>query len=118
MSGCKGHDETCTWKATDAGPYPPDVTAPGGGWSTYSMSFCGFNGCAASEDFYYVLPHKRAISGIVTTTGENTTQGASMPEILPVPNAVIRISGSEGGTAVTNVGTVSTTCWLIPGATP
>ena len=92
-------DTTCTWKATTASAYPPDASAPGGGWSTYTMSFCGFNGCAESQDFYYVLPRKRAISGTVTTTAETST---GQVEILPVANAVIEIAGPESGTAVTD----------------
>ena len=113
VAGCRGQESDsagkvvraadlfCTWKATVASPYPPDTSAPGHGWDEYGMSFCGFFGCAESSDFYYVLPHKRAISGIVTTTGQNLkSKGAT--EILPIANAVVHISGPQNGTAVTD----------------
>lgn len=111
ISGCRnqlsdstGHmiraaDTTCTWKATSAGVYPPDATAPGGGWTHFGMTFCGFFGCASSEDFYYVLPRKKAISGMVYA---NTEDAKGNLVVVPVPNAQIRISGPSSGTAVTD----------------
>ena len=46
--------------------YPPDAKAPGGGWEQFEVGFCAFVGCAQlASDFYYVLPHKKAISGKV-----------------------------------------------------
>ncbi len=92
-------DTFCTWKATEPSAYPPDDGAPGGGYSEYDMTFCGFFGCAASGDFYYVLPHKRAISGMVY---DNTTSSSGHLVVVPVANAEIQISGPGGGTAVTD----------------
>ncbi len=92
-------DTTCTWKATVASTYPPDASAPGGGYSEYDMTFCGFFGCASSGDFYYVLPHKKAISGMVYA---NTTDANGNLVVAPVANAVVQISGASSGTAVTD----------------
>jgi hypothetical protein len=92
-------DATCTWKATVASSYPPDTTVPGHGYDEWGMDFCGFFGCAESSDFFYVLPHKRAISGIITTTGANKKDAT---EILPVAGAVVHITGTQSGTAVTD----------------
>jgi hypothetical protein len=98
VAGCKGHDASCTFKPTAGSAYPPDAKAPGGGYSALSMTFCGFFGCAESQDFYYVLPHKRAISGSIL---RSTTNSAGHAVVEPVSGAVVKIAGAQNGTAVT-----------------
>lgn len=89
---------TCVWKATQASAYPPDAKAPGGGWDQFEVGFCAFVGCAAlASDFFYVLPHKKAISGTVYSNNLDAVGNR-----VGLANAVIRISGASSGTAVTN----------------
>ena len=89
---------TCEWKATQASAYPPDAKAPGGGWDQFEVGFCAFVGCAAlASDFYYVLPHKKAISGIVYA---DTVDAAG--NRVGIAGAVIKLTGASSGTAVTN----------------
>lgn len=68
VSGCKNAvsaggsaDMTCTWKADQPSEFPPSEAVSGwrGGWEVWESSFCGFNGCAPSGDYYYVKPAKR-----------------------------------------------------------
>ena len=88
----------CVWKATGASSYPPDAKAPGGGWDQWEIGYCAFVGCAAlASDFYYVLPHKRAISGTVYS-GATDVAGNR----VGLANAVVQISGPSSGTAATN----------------
>jgi hypothetical protein len=100
MAGCKPTDTFCKWKADSASAYPPNAKAPGGGYSEYDMTFCGFNGCASSGDFYYVLPKKRAISGMVLGMATNPKTGGT--EVVPIDGAVVQIDGPSSGTAVTD----------------
>lgn len=89
---------TCVWKATQASAYPPDAKAPGGGWDQFEVGFCAFVGCAAlASDYYYVLPHKSAISGTVYS-GATDVNGNR----LGLADAVIKLSGPSPGTTVTN----------------
>jgi hypothetical protein len=89
---------TCVWKATSASSYPPDAKAPGGGWDQFEVGFCAFVGCAAlASDYFYVLPHKVAISGTVFS---GTTDAVGNQTGLA--GAVIKISGASSGTATTN----------------
>jgi hypothetical protein len=77
---------------------PPDAKAPGGGWNQFEVGFCAFVGCAAlASDYYYVLPHKKAISGTVYS-GATDANGNR----LGVGGVVIKLSGQSSGTAVTN----------------
>ncbi len=88
----------CQWKATSASSGPPDAKAPGGGWDQFEVGFCAFVGCAAlASDFYYVLPHKKAISGTVYS-GAVDANGFR----LGLADAVIKLSGPSSGTAVTD----------------
>ncbi len=89
---------TCVWKATFASSYPPDAKAPGGGWDQFEVGFCAFVGCAAlASDYYYVLPHKKAISG---TLYSSTVDAAG--NRVGIANSVVKLSGASSGTAVTN----------------
>jgi hypothetical protein len=89
---------TCQWKATTASAYPPDAKAPGGGWDQFEVGFCAFVGCAAlASDYFFVLPHKKAISGTVYS-GATDANGFR----LGLADAVIKLSGPSSGTAVTN----------------
>ncbi len=89
---------TCTWKATSASAYPPKARAPGGGYDQWNMTFCGFFGCASSGDFYYVLPRKKAISGMVL---KDTVNSAGHVVVTPVGGEAIHISGRLNGSATT-----------------
>jgi hypothetical protein len=89
---------TCEWKATEASSYPPDAKAPGGGWDQFEVGFCAFVGCAAlASDYYYVLPHKKAISGTVYS-GTSDAVGNR----VGLADAVVKLSGASSGSAVTN----------------
>ncbi len=89
---------TCEWKATEASSYPPAAKAPGGGWEQFEVGFCAFVGCAQlASDFYYVLPHKTAVSGKVYSKAVDAAGNR-----VGIADAHITLSGPSSGTAVTN----------------
>jgi hypothetical protein len=81
-------DLTCTWTTESGSPYPPTETSSGwkGGWEVFEIGFCGFFGCAASGDFYYVIGNQEAVSGYVLDSAGQ-----------PALGTVVAIQGSSGG---------------------
>ncbi|HEY2767329.1 MAG TPA: carboxypeptidase-like regulatory domain-containing protein [Solirubrobacteraceae bacterium] len=90
VSGCAGEATTCTWKAEEASPYPPSEASSDwqGGWQAVGIQFCGFFGCAPSEDYFYVIGDQEAVSGYVRDSSGKPATGVD-----------VAIQGPDGGVA-------------------
>jgi hypothetical protein len=82
-SGCQGGSGQCTVLAPPD-PYPPqsDGSPWSGGWEVATVSFCGFFGCAPSQDYFYVSPNPTISGYVLDAAGQ------------PVPDANVSISGT------------------------
>ncbi len=88
VSGCTKTSVSCGFKEEYGYPYP----APGKptNWVIYGAGFCGFNGCANYDTYYYTL-------GTASISG-HVLEGSGKP----VPDATVSIAGPEGTSAQTN----------------
>jgi hypothetical protein len=96
VSGCKGEEPTCTWKATAPSDYPPSEGRSGwsGGWEVYEAGFCGFFGCAPSGDYYYVEgPHGCALKSSLASAAD----ASDCPPSVSLNGSPVTVKPDSGG---------------------
>ena len=87
VAGCHPQDTFCDWKATDGDSVPPQ-------WQLMTIGIGNYIGPADSEDYYYVLPEGRALSGYVVNAFDKGA--AHVPVQVDGPESTKVFTNADG----------------------